>query len=50
MNAFLLKQKKASAAGAEINSQDRGPAQAGRGRPAGRAGGALKIMEIAKTL
>ena len=47
---FVRTKEKALADSARINCQDQGPAQAGRGRPAGRAGDAPKIMKIAKNL
>ena len=50
-NPFFVRTiKKAFADSANINCQDQGPAQAGRGWPAGRAGEAPEIMEIAKNI
>ncbi len=48
--SFAQAQRKASAAGPELSSRNRGTAPAGRGRQAGRASGTLGIMEIANAL
>ena len=48
MNRFFCVNIKTPARPAKSNCQDRGPAPAGGGQPAGRVGGAPEILELTK--